>query len=274
MASASPVIGDPIELDASSRFSQRSRSNVSVASEAPSGPDPPSNLRIATTILLPSAVNFLASFTNGNINIGLPTIAREIFLPRSLYLWPSSVYGLTAGSLLLIAGSVADVVGPRRVEMIGILLLGVFTLACGFSATGTQLVIFRAMQGIAMALHLPAAVSLVAAVVPQGKTRNLGFACLGLSQPLGFSVGLVASGIMIERIGWRVGFYISGGALIVVTVLATRLLPAPPASTQSVFTDLWNNIDWVGGLLASGGLAMLAYVLSSVLPPHASTQLN
>jgi len=226
---------------------------------------PASTLHLTLTILQPSLINFLSSFTNGVITVGLPTIAQSLSLPRSLYLWPSSVYGLTSGSLLLIAGSVADLLGPRRVELVGIFILGVFTLACGLSTTGVQLVIFRALQGFAMAMHLPASVALVAAGVPEGKSRNIGFACLGLSQPLGFSVGLVASGIMIERAGWRSGFYVSGGTTLLAAVAALWMLPNVKPDHPNISTigrALYTEIDWIGGALASGGLAMLAYVLA------------
>ena len=229
---------------------------------------PTSNLRLTLTILQPSLVNFLSSFTNGIIIVGLPVIAQSLSLPRSLYLWPSSVYGLTSGSMLLIAGSVADLLGPSHVELVGILILGLFTLACGLSTTGVQLVIFRALQGFAMAMHLPASVALVAAGVPEGKSRNIGFACLGLSQPLGFSVGLVIGGIMIERAGWRSGFYVSGGTVLLAAVAALWMLPKVksdrPSNTRIAKT-LYTEIDWIGGALASGGLAMLAYVLACVL---------
>jgi MFS family permease len=226
---------------------------------------PASTIRLTLTILQPSLVNFLSSFTNGTITVGLPTVAQSLSLPRSLYLWPLSVYGLTSGSLLLIAGSVADLLGPRRVEVVGILILGLFTLACGLSTTDVQLIIFRALQGFAMAMHLPVSVALVAAGVPEGKSRNIGFACLGLSQPLGFSVGLVASGIMIERAGWRLGFYVSGGTTLLAAVAALWMLPKvkPDRLNISVIgRALYTEIDWIGGALASGGLAMLAYVLA------------
>jgi len=232
-----------------------------------STPDTPSNLRIALTVLQPSLVNFLASFTNGVITVGLPTIAQSLSLQRSLYLWPSSVYGLTSGSMLLIAGSIADLVGPRLVELIGILLLGAWTLACGFSTTGVQLVVFRALQGIALAMHLPSSVALVAAGVPHGRARNVGFACLGLSQPLGFSVGMVTSGIMIERVGWRLGFYLAGGATLLAGIAAVWMLPQVKPQHQAagrigLLKMLYNEIDWIGGALSSGGLAMLSYVLA------------
>lgn len=232
---------------------------------------PASRLRLTLTILQPSLVNFLSSFTNGIIIVGLPVIAQSLSLPRSLYLWPSSVYGLTSGSMLLIAGSIADLLSPHRVELIGILVLGLFTLACGLSTTGVQLVIFRALQGFAMAMHLPASVALVAAAAPEGRARNIGFACLGLSQPLGFSVGLVASGIMIERAGWRSGFYMSGGATLLAAVAALWMLPKVKPGRQSISRigrTLYTDIDWIGGALASGGLALLAYVLAYVLLPN------
>lgn len=172
--------------------------------------------------------------------------------------------------MLLISGSVADLVGPRRVELLGIFVLGIFVLACGLSSSGVQLVVFRALQGIAMAMHLPASVALVAAGVPEGRARNIGFACLGLSQPLGFSFGLVASGIMIERVGWRSAFYVSGGATLLAAVAAVWMLPKTKPGHASMtgtglLKALYANVDWIGGALASGGLALFAYVLACVL---------
>jgi MFS family permease len=239
--------------------------NLSISS--PSFPKQTSTLNLALIIFQPSLVNFLASFTSGVITVGLPAIAKSIDLPRELYLWPSSVYGLTSGAMLLIAGSVADIVGVRLVELVGVFLLGVFTLACGLSATGVQLVVFRALQGVALAMHLPASVGLVAGAVPAGRARNMGFACLGLSQPLGFSVGLVVSGVIVEKVGWRTGFYASGGATLAAAIAAIWTLPKVKASTATIAgTGLWRRlyteVDWVGGTIASGGLAILAYVLA------------
>lgn len=170
--------------------------------------------------------------------------------------------------MLLIAGAIADLIGPRRVELAGIILLGFFTLASGLCTTGVQLVIFRALQGIAMAMHLPASVALVAAGVPEGRARNFGFACLGLSQPLGFSVGLVASGIMVDKAGWRSPFYLSTAGLLVSAGVAFWALPNVKPQNRdnmSIWKTLYTKVDWLGGVLASGGLALLAYVLAYVI---------
>ncbi|ETN41508.1 uncharacterized protein HMPREF1541_03444 [Cyphellophora europaea CBS 101466] len=230
-------------------------------------PTKASKLRVTLTILQPSLVNFFCSFSNGVITVGLPVIARSIDLPRSLYLWPASVGGLTTGSTLLLAGSVADMLGAKKVDLVGCLLLGIFTLACGFSQAGLQLVVFRALQGIALAMHLPSSVAIVANTVPRGRPRNIGFACLGLSQPLGFSVGLVASGVLIRDGGWRSAFYLPGAALLALAAAAFWGLPKvepeqPAVEGVSIWKRLLTDIDWVGGLIASSGLAILAYILA------------
>jgi MFS family permease len=229
-----------------------------------------SSTRISMVILQLTAVSFLGSFAHGIVVVGLPAIASALDLSRELYLWPVSVYGLTSGSVLLIAGSVADLIGPRRVELAGLLLLAVFTLTCGFAATGLQLVILRALAGIAIAMHMPASVAIVAQILPNGRARNVGFACLGLSQPLGFSFGLVLSGVMIGRLGWRAGFYIAGGVMLMVAVLAFWVLPRLHGVRDErrglafVLKRIATEVDWIGCLLASGGLASLAYVLAMV----------
>lgn len=224
-----------------------------------------SNLQIVFTIFMPSFVGFLASFTNGLITVGLPDIARSLALDRALYLWPSSVYGLTSGASLLIAGSIADIVGARPVELVGIFLMGVFALACGFVSSGEQLVVFRALQGVALAMHLPASVALISGAVPSGRARNFGFASLGFSQPLGFGVGLVVSGVLVEKAGWRTGFYLSGGATLLAAIAAIWTIPKlhdSQGGTVELCKKVGRDIDWIGGFLSSGGLATLAYVLA------------
>lgn len=234
-----------------------------------SGGRPQSKYRFALTILQLSSINFFGSFTTGIITVGLPIIAQSISLQRSLYLWPSSVYSLTSGAALLIAGSVADIVGARKIDFFGISLIGIFILACGFSQTGVQLVVFRAFQGVALAMHIPASVSIIAGAAPAGRARNIGFGFLGLSQPLGFSFGMVISGFMIDKIGWRSGFYLSGAAILTVAAVSWFTVSsweneATRSTTTGLLERLFREIDWVGGLLAGGGLALLSYVLARV----------
>lgn len=156
-------------------------------------------------------VTLTACLINGLVIVGLPTITKDLQLPSSLSFWPSSVSNLATASTLLLAGSIADTVGPRWVELVGCLASGALMLGQGLSRTGEELVVMRALQGVGLALHLASSVSIITQILPQGRGRNLAFSCIGLSQPLGFSLGLVVGGILIDTIGWRAGWYIAGG---------------------------------------------------------------
>jgi MFS family permease len=211
-----------------------------------------------------AGINFLTSFTNGIVTVGLPAIAADIGLKNSLIVWPTSVLALTSGTCLLLAGAVADVVGPRGINLAGCFLLAIFILACGVSQTGVQLIIFRALQGIGSALAVPTGISIVSTTIADGRPRNLGFACLGLSQPLGFSLGLVLGGILIKTIGWRSGFYIGGGLSFLLFVVGIWALPlvAVHRSEAPKLKRLATDIDWVGAGLASTSIAIFSYVLA------------
>lgn len=255
-------------LQSSSAASSVGNDGVHASDTPPSDPPAKSNVQTFITIFTLSFVSFLGSFSSGAITVGLPDIARDIALDRSLYLWPSSVYGLTSGAALLIAGSIADIVGARPVELLGIFFLGVFSLACGFASSGEQLVAFRALQGLGLAMFLPASVALVAGAVPSGRPRNFGFACLGFSQPLGFAVGLVVSGVMIQKAGWRSAFYLTGSATLFTSIAAVWALPKLQSGEKqtagALFKKICTKIDWVGALVSCGGLAILAYTLAYV----------
>ena len=199
--------------------------------------------------------HFPSFFTNLliQVNAGTDDILR-----------PQSVYGLTCGSCLLLAGSVADVIGSRLVCLTGILLNGIFIAACGLPRTGIQLIMFRAIGGIAISLALPTSVSILSTAIPSGKRRNVAFSCLGLGQVLGFSLGLVLAGVFLDTIGWRAGFYLAGAVTIAVFVIALWALPMDQRSGSPILGRLRTEIDWVGAGIASTCLALLSYVLTMI----------
>ncbi|KAF5602382.1 aminotriazole resistance protein [Fusarium subglutinans] len=221
--------------------------------------------KIAVTFQL-SGVNFAASATNGLIVVGLPQMTADLSLPPSLAFWPSSVQGLATASTLLLAGALADVLGARSVDLLGCILSGSLMLACGFVRAGEQLVALRALQGVALALHLSSSVALVTRTLARGRGRNLAFACLGLSQPLGFSFGLVLGGVLVETIGWRSGWFLYGGINLVLSAVGFWSLPKsePLGTLQDVIQSVATKIDWLGTLLASAFMALLSYFLAII----------
>ncbi|KAL8833234.1 MAG: hypothetical protein Q9170_004398 [Blastenia crenularia] len=135
-----------------------------------------SRTRATVIIATLTGTTLISSFSTGLLTVGLPRMAKDVNLDPNLLLWPASVYPLTAGCLLIAAGSIADIMGSRVIFMVGCSLQGVFVLACGLAQTGIQLIMFRAMQGIAVAMCLPTAVSIVTNAFQHGRRRNLGLA--------------------------------------------------------------------------------------------------
>ncbi|GKZ26286.1 hypothetical protein AbraIFM66951_003607 [Aspergillus brasiliensis] len=211
-----------------------------------------------------SGNTMLSSIINGLVTIGLPTITKDLQLPSSLSLWPVSVSGLATASTLLLAGSLADVLGPRWVDLVGTFASGALMVGMGLAKEGTQLVAMRAIQGVGLALHLASAVGIATQVFPQGKSRNLAFASLGMAQPVGFCLGLVLGGVLVDTVGWRVGWYIAGGITLVLSFIGLWALPGASHTRklEDVLHDLKFKVDWVGALLASAFMALLCYLLA------------
>lgn len=147
--------------------------------------------------------------------------------------------------------------------LVGSLLQSAFTLACGLSRTGYELILFRGLAGIATSLCLPSAVSIITTTFPTGQRRNIAFASMGAGQPIGFSIGLTLGGVFADSIGWRWGFYI---AALLNTVIFLTAIWGLPKNTEKHGPVTWNriatDIDWVGASIASVSLALLSYVLA------------
>lgn len=179
----------------------------------------------------------------------------------------ASLPSLASGCCLILAGAIADFAGNRGINVSGCFLLSVFTLAAGLSRTGIQLILFRAFQGVAVSMCLPTAFSILTETFPTGRRRNVGFSCLGLGQPFGFSVGLVVGGVIEDTsLGWRFGFYLCAGATMVLFAVSLWRLPRDTKVGPLVWKRLGTEIDWVGVLLSSACLGISSYVFACVTP--------
>ncbi|KAL9113468.1 MAG: hypothetical protein Q9227_002509 [Pyrenula ochraceoflavens] len=127
----------------------------------------------------------------------------------------------------------------------------------GIARTAIQLIVFRALQGVGAAMFLPTTMSLWTSTVPAGRARNFGFACLALASPMGLQAGTLIAGIVNpSSLTWRFGFYLSAGIMGVFLLLGMLLF----------------EIDWVGILLSSLGLALLSYALAELSNSTSSIQ--
>ena len=239
---------------------------VSVGSPQEAATDPPiTRARSALLVGTVTGISFLNTLGSGLLTVGLPRIATDLHLQENLLLWPASIFALTAACTLLASGAIADVVGSRPVFLAGCAFLTAFTLGCSLSQSGLQLIVFRALQGIAFSLSMPTAVSLITNNIPTGRRRNMAFAFLGGGYPIGYALGLVLGGVLVDSIGWRYGYYLS--CLINGLILVAAFFSIPhPAQLEgtSRHQRLMRDIDWVGVLIATSCIAMLSYVFAMI----------
>ena len=265
---------EPARLDASLYTASATNSRINHGSPAEASPTAYTTDNATAAVLSKNravmvitqllGLQLFSSFCNGVIVVGLPAIAAALSLQDALLLWPTSVFYLTAGSCLLMAGSVADVAGTKRVNLVGAFLGAIFALACGLAQTGGELIAFRALQGFSNAIIVPSSISIISKSMEDGRPRNIGFGCLGFAGPIGFSLGLVLGGVFVDTIGWRSAFYLAGAATFALFLIGIWTLPADGQSTSgpSIWKRLASEIDWVGVILASTALSTLSYALA------------
>ena len=218
-----------------------------------------------TVIITLAGISFLNTMGSGILIAALPRIAKDVGLSESLILWPAAVYALAAGCLPLVFGAAADVIGTKRVWVVGSFLFVILTVALGLAKTAIQVILFRAFLGVAISMCLPTAVSLITNTFPRGHWRNVAFAMNGMGQPLGYALGLVLGGIFTDTIGWRWAYFMMAIINFCLSVASIWSLPTVRQPSEKKWTRrLVDDIDWLGTAILSVALGLLLYVLAMI----------
>jgi EmrB/QacA subfamily drug resistance transporter len=190
------------------------------------------------------------------VNVALPDMAGSLGISGSDIGWTITSYSLAFGSLLLLGGRLADLVGRRRIFMTG---LGLFTLASvGAALAGSEGTLFaaRAAQGVGAALLSPAALAIIMATFTEGHERARALGVWGAVGGAGAAVGVLLGGALTSAIGWEAIFLINVPVGAAVVVAGRHLIPADTAAPR------WSGVDLAGALVATASLATLVYALS------------
>lgn len=267
---------EPVEVELTALSSSRANgSNTSSTLQLNTPPAQPlqdedqfaklSTSRAVTVSCAVAGIAFISSMTTGLLATGLPKIAANVNLSDALILWPASIFGLTGGCTFIPIASIADAVGSRYVHLFGCLYLSLCILACGLAKNGTQLIIFRGLQGVAASCCLPTAISILTETFPQGRQRTRGLALQGAAQPVGYSVGLFLGGLFVDTIGWRWGWYIASALSVLVFIAGFWSIPHGRTTRSAIsWRHVMVTVDWMGALIASACLGLLSYVLACV----------
>jgi EmrB/QacA subfamily drug resistance transporter len=189
------------------------------------------------------------------VNIALPSAQRALGFSYADRQWVVTAYSLAFGGLLLLGGRLSDLVGRRRMLIIG--LIGFASAsALGGAATGfAMLVIGRGAQGAFGAMLAPAALSTLTTTFTNPAERGKAFGVYGAIAGAGGAVGLLLGGTLTEYVSWRWCLYVNVVLAVVAVTGAVRLLAHHPRDPDV-------RIDWPGTVLVVAGLVAVVYGLS------------
>src|SRR5215204_2386285 len=216
----------------------------------------PSMRRLKQLLLVLCAAQLMVILDITAVNVALPEMADGLGIDGGDISWTITSYSLIFGSLLLLGGRAADLVGPRRTFMTG---LGLFTLASVAAATAGDagaLFAARAAQGLGAAMLSPAALAILMRTFKQGRPRAHALAAWGAVGGAGAAVGVLFGGTLTELVGWRAIFLINVPVGIALAVAARRIVAADRAAPR------WRGLDLRGAVLATAGLGAIVYALS------------
>ena len=190
------------------------------------------------------------------VNVALPTIGRELHFSESNLQWVVTAYGLTFGGFLLLGGRAADLLGRRRIFMLGMAVFTAASLGAGLATSDGFLIAMRGLQGFGAAVVLPAALSIVMNMFAEGAERNKALGIWGGIGAGGATVGLITGGLLTRYVGWEAIFFLNVPIGIAALLVAPRIVP------ESRLEGMRRRFDPLGAVTVTGGLLLLVYALS------------
>jgi EmrB/QacA subfamily drug resistance transporter len=194
------------------------------------------------------------------VNVALPSIERSLHFSRSGLQWVITAYAITFGGFLLAGGRAGDLLGRRRMFLVGVVVFTVASLLCGFAWSSGVLIASRAVQGLGAALISPATLSIITTLFEEGPERNKALGIWGALGGAGAAVGVLAGGVLTKYAGWEWIFFVNAPVGALAFALAPRFVPESRG-------DRGQSQDIAGAVTVTSGLALLVYAVSKA-PDH------
>ncbi|HEY3437396.1 MAG TPA: MFS transporter [Actinotalea sp.] len=198
---------------------------------------PTSSRRAVAALLLLVSAQFVVMLDTSIVNVALPSLQQDLGLGPTSTAWVVNAYFLAFGGFLLLSGRAADLLGRRRMFVIGAAVLSAATLVAGFASSATVLIAARAMQGAGAAALSPAALSILLVLFP-GAARARAMGAWGAASTLGGATGVLAGGLVTAAIGWSGVFFLTLPFTLGALLAAPRLLGRFTAPTRPTTLDV------------------------------------
>jgi len=189
------------------------------------------------------------------VNVALPSIQDDLGFSQSSLAWVVNAYLISFGGLLLLAGRLGDLVGRRRVFMIGLAVFTVASLLCGFAQSQGLLVVSRFVQGVGGAMTSAVILGMIVTMFPEPREQAKAIGIYGFVASAGGSIGLLAGGILTEGINYHWIFFINLPIAIGTALLAARLIEADEG------IGIGRGADVLGAVLVTSALMLGVYTI-------------
>jgi len=201
-------------------------------------------------------VAFFMTVLDGTIvTVALPSIKNSLHVPDNTLQWVLIAYSITFGGLLLLGGRAGDLLGRRRLFMIGLTIFSAASLACGLANTIGVLIAARAVQGVGAAIVAPAVLSIITTTFEEGSERNKALGIWGAIGGSGAAAGVLFGGILTKYAGWEWIFFVNVPVGVLVLAL-TR-----PFVRESRIPGI-SGFDVGGAVTITSSLSLLVYATS------------
>lgn len=189
------------------------------------------------------------------VNVALPHIQNALGFSGSGLEWVVNAYAITFGGLLLLGGRSGDLLGRRRVFIIGLLLFSAASLFGGFATTQAWLLASRAAQGVGGAMIAPTALALITSTFAEGRERNRAMGVYAAMSGAGAAIGLIMGGLLTTYLSWRWVMFVNVPIGIATALLARYVLGESQRRR--------GRFDLPGAITVTSGVALLVYGLSN-----------
>ncbi len=191
------------------------------------------------------------------VNVSLPTIGRALHFSEANLQWVVTAYAITFGGFLLLGGRAADLIGRRRILMLGLAVFTAASLGAGLARDDVLLITMRGLQGFGAAVVLPAALSIVMNIFTEGAERNKALGAWGAIGAFGATFGLITGGLLTRYAGWEYIFFLNVPVGLSALLLVPRIVP------ESRLRSGRRRFDPLGAVSVTGGLLLLVYAISN-----------
>ena len=210
-------------------------------------------------VLIVAILASIIAFLDGSIvNVALPAIQHSLGGGLSTQQWVVDAYLITLGAFMLVAGSLSDIIGRKRVMMIGLIGFGVTSLLCAAATTKELLIIGRLLQGVTGALLVPSSLALIMSRVPKDR-QHAAIGAWTSWTGIAMLIGPFVGGILVDLGSWRYIFLLNVLPIAVTVYLLAKLQDERDMSTRV-------KIDWYGAILGALSLGGIVYAL--IEQPH------